>query len=366
MRLGVLLALAACGSTAPTARPTNPTPATAAPAAALLLDELPGMWLDQVGIEGIDDEHVDAAVRSRRGERADLARIRVDILAIYATGMVQDVRAEAWRQGTGAALRYRVEPRPRTRSITFRGNDHLSDAVLRAGLTSIDRPVVSPSIVKRDADRIAAVYRERGYLDAAVRPTVRDGAISFEITEGPLVSVGSISFTGNRAVSAADLAALLVGVPGENSVGGRYDADALREREPFVLAHYHDRGYVDARVGEPTVTRAPDRRTVAITVPISEGRQFRLGTLTTTGTLVASAATYLRTLGVKPGAVFNRTALYTGVEAVRVLHARYASVPITLVEVVPKTTIHQDTRRIDISLHIGTVTPSGTAPPPRP
>lgn len=362
MRLGVLLALAACGSTSPaasTARPSEPAPVAAAPAAALSLDDLPGMWLDQVAIEGIDDEHVLAAVRSRRGDRADLARIRADVLAIYATGMVQDVRAEAWRQGTGAALRYVVEPLPRLRAVRFAGNDRIATADLRAELRTVEARSVRPEAVHRDARRIAELYRARGYLDAAVAPDVADGTVTFEIDEGQMVTIGTLSFTGNRAVPGADLIRLIAS-PGVNTVGGRYDPELLRDREPLIDAHYFDRGYVEMRLGEPIVIRSADGLTLAVTIPVHEGRQYRIGTLTASGSLSAPVATYVRALGVKTGQIFNRDTFTAGLVRVRILHARYGSIPEDIVEVVPKTTLRKDARRVDIDVYVGTIGPVPT------
>lgn len=361
MTRAVLVALlVACGGSAPPAgpraMPTPMLPAGDAPVAALSLAELPGMWLDEVAIAGSDDEEVRAAVRSRRGERADLARIRADVLAIYASGAVRDVRAEAWRQGTGAALRYHIEPLPRLRALRFAGNDQIASNDLRAELRTVDARFVQLGVVHRDARRIAELYRARGYLDATATPSVADGTVTFEIVEGPLVTIGQLAFTGNRAVATADLERL-IGSPGINEVGGRYDPELLHEREPLIDAHYFDRGYVEMRLGEPIVTRSADRRTLSVTIPVEEGHRYRIGTLTASGTLAAPVAAYVRALGVKTGQVFNRDTFTAGLVRVRTLHARYASIPEDLVEIVPRTTLRKDARRVDIEVYVGTIGP---------
>jgi outer membrane protein insertion porin family len=355
--LAMAAALAACSGTPKPVAPPLPTPTPVPTVAALALDELEGMWIDELLVVGTDEELITAAIRSTAGARARLRTIGADVLAVYGTGRVHDVRVEAWRQGRGAALRYVVTPAAATGRVTFEGNRRLTDAVLRVELASPRRATVDPASVHADARALAELYHAQGYLDATVASSIEGGDIEFAIVEGPVVVVRALTFTGNRAARQATLAPMMVGADGENAVGGRFDAQLLRDHAVYVSAHYYDLGYVNVFVGDPIVTRTADRAHVEISIPIEEGKQYRLGALSARGTLAGTPASYVRALGVKRGAIFNRTALAAGIEAVRQLHAAYASVPPGRVEVTPLTTLHAATLRVDIVLEVSVRTP---------
>lgn len=87
-----------------------------------------------------------------------------------------------------------------------------------------------------------------------------------------------VHFQGNRAVSSAELGALLQidkGGSGEESVD---DIRGLLERDVLLVnACYYDHGYIDVAVDPPRVTEAKDGAFVDVTIPIvKEGPRYRI------------------------------------------------------------------------------------------
>ena len=143
----------------------------------------------------------------------------------------------------------------------------------------------------READLEDAVfqmeitYRVEGYAFATVSytRTVREDLVQavFTIAEGPRVLVDHIEITGRTAAPADDLAALfapskLIFDRSKNHpfVQSEIQAGISRVRD-FYLA----RGYLDVNVGDPEFSFSENRTRVSITIPLSEGRLYRLSDL---------------------------------------------------------------------------------------
>jgi outer membrane protein insertion porin family len=95
---------------------------------------------------------------------------------------------------------------------------------------------------------------------------------------------------------------------------------------------YHDRGYINARVHPPRVTFGADRHRATLILQVEEGPQFRLGRLEMTGLDQRHRERLLPRLGLRPGDVFNRSRLASGVAEITRLcvslgHPRCAVTP---------------------------------------
>jgi outer membrane protein insertion porin family len=106
-----------------------------------------------------------------------------------------------------------VEPGPRVtiERLEFVGNQRLTAAELRAQMQTEGGTINTPGrtyraeVVERDLLLLHALYYDRGMLEAQVVPRVRETEralqIVFEIDEGPVFRIGTLSFSGQLAVS---------------------------------------------------------------------------------------------------------------------------------------------------------------------
>ena len=104
--------------------------------------------------------------------------------------------------------------------------------------------------LRRRAEQLEALYRERGYAFARVTGTLAGAvdapAIDFVVSEGPEVRVASVTFAGNAALTARQLQAAIATRPSSVWEKGLFrqdvldrDAAALQARmgqEPFASA----------------------------------------------------------------------------------------------------------------------------------
>ncbi len=94
----------------------------------------------------------------------------------------------------------------RVGDIVLSGNAHFTNDELRATMTLREGQIYLKPTAVRDAQEIARMYREIGYIDAEVRPRPRFGpspgqhmvSVEFEVVEGGRFRIGRIDVTGNE------------------------------------------------------------------------------------------------------------------------------------------------------------------------
>jgi len=200
----------------------------------------------------------------------------------------------------------------------FVGNRQLSDAALhRAAGAELEAFVQNKG---READLVDAVfqmtihYRREGYAFAQVtyaREQHDDRVrVVFTVEEGPRVWVEAIRFVGDVTVPKEDLEALfataqLVFFRSDMLpyVQSQIEAGTGRVRD-----YYRARGYQDVQVDPPRLTFSQDRSRVAVAIPISEGRLYRLTDLRFKGDLPEPLTADLRALHeAMVGQAYNRS-----------------------------------------------------------
>jgi outer membrane protein insertion porin family len=208
--------------------------------------------------------------------------------------------------GAFSPLSAEVGDQGRRYAFQFEGNRAIGAAALRRSASAeLDAFVQNGG---READLEDAVfqmeitYRGEGYAFAAVSYTRTDREdivqAVFTIAEGPRVLVENLKFAGRTAASTDALAAFFIP---PRMIFDRSD------RRPFVQSeiqagvsrvrdYYLAHGYLDVKVHDPEFLFSENRTRVSITIPLSEGRLYRLTDLRFTGDLPETAAEKLHAL----------------------------------------------------------------------
>ncbi|MCA1613795.1 MAG: hypothetical protein LC800_06520 [Acidobacteria bacterium] len=156
---------------------------------------------------------------------------------------------------------------------------------------------------------IRLAYQQRGHLkvsfgepaaalDAA--PACKGGvAVSVAVAEGPAYAWGGAAWSGNTALTPAELDAALALKPGELANVTKIERAQRQAREA-----YGRKGYIAARWRERREFSEGDRR-VVYRFDVTEGPQYRMGALGLTGLSDADAARARAQWRLKPGDVYD-------------------------------------------------------------
>src|SRR5271154_2843573 len=178
-----------------------------------------------------------------------------------------------------------------------------------------------------DRDLLADFYRNRGYLDFAVKdvkldnPTTNTLVIRYYVYEGKQYKVGSIKLTGNKIFSDAQIRDGLkfnhdyqqlkskLGANGfAMDVGDTFTPDGLRNDTVALEDFYGSKGYIAVTQGQTLrVNRIPnvDTGTMDLEFMIDEGQKTYVEKINITGNIKTKDKVIRRELAISPGEVFN-------------------------------------------------------------
>src|SRR6202011_6090151 len=188
----------------------------------------------------------------------------------------------------------------RTSTIEFQGQQAFKDKELRSQLkeqiTTIDEHGLTAARADDLAFFLEVFYRKHGYAKVKVKYVLESAnRVRLEIEEGPLMTLGTVTFDGNVNEPTEKLFEFAVEPTRE-----RYSK--LQKNLPFVAADveegaelvhrlYVAEGFLDAIVDPPRYTFHDDSNQVDAIIPVHEGRQYFFGDVAFTGKTIYDAET---------------------------------------------------------------------------
>jgi outer membrane protein insertion porin family len=264
-----------------------------------------------------------------------------DFKRLWATNFLDDLQIEVhdvrYANGVfGKVLVYNMEERQRVKIVDYVGTMKVDTSKIEEALKDKSISIrldsfIDPGLIRRVSGVVRDVYAEKGYEFVEVKPEIKpiEGGpklvnVTFHITEGPKVKIREVDFVGNKAVGDRKLARQMK----ENKGGGMfsfilgngtYKADKFEEDADKVVAYYRDRGYVEARVGQPELKILEDAkdsktRFVELRIPVTEGEQYRIGKIEFEGNKIVDAKALRPLFKIKEGEVYSEKKIRKGFE----------------------------------------------------
>ncbi len=224
-------------------------------------------------------------------------------------------------------------PTVKVGTITFTGNQHLSSLVLRRAMRNL-KPIGIPYSIffenlfaktydstklEEDSYRVMQAYHDKGYYNAVVETPhtqIRDEGglniftfrprkgkrvdILMPIEEGGRYRLGSITFTGNKAVT--NVKALRATFTEKD--GDWFNATLIQKGLENLKKAYGQLGYINfAAIPKPTFDEA--KKTVSFIIDIDEGKPFYVSRIEFQGNTITRDKVIRRELMLQEGQVYN-------------------------------------------------------------
>ncbi|MCM0082820.1 outer membrane protein assembly factor BamA [Geomonas sp. Red32] len=352
----------AAGSSVPATPASNQAPAPAAPQAASSAPatELAAesALIKSVKIKGnrrIEIPAIMQAVRVQPGDQLDRDKVDADVRAVYKLGYFRDVTAQVETVPGGLALEYVVQEKPIVRDIKVEGAKELSVDKVKGALEIKPNAIYSYKELQKSVKKVKKLYTDEGYYlaDVEITTTKRSDTeldVLVKIKEGEKVLIQQIVFDGNHAFADRKLKKTME--TGEKwwlswlTGAGTYKEEVLKNDQALIADLYMNNGYINVKVGEPKVELMPDKKGLKVFIGITEGDQYKIGTLGVKGELLESADQLMKKLKEKSGEIFSRSALRNDVIA---LTDFYADKGYAFANASPLTSVHPDTKTMDIT-----------------
>ena len=203
-----------------------------------------------------------------------------------------------------------VDPGPKICSLRFEGASAISSGDLTAALkNAVGSDYSRTYLIDASKGPLVEMYRRAGYWRAAfgeLETTLQEGAcdgvaVMLAVDEGTRYRWAGATWTGNASITSAELDGLLDIHAGDVAATSKID-EAVRR----IARAYARLGYLVQRA--TYTTRLDDSsREATFEIRVTEGPQFRLGTVDFVNFAPADAAMLRKLWGLRPGDVYDNT-----------------------------------------------------------
>src|SRR5437762_5851651 len=278
-------------------------------------------------------------VQTRPGDPFNELQVQRDLQTILNLGFFDKtatrVLTEEGARG-GVNVIFEVKELPIIRDLQFEGLKSVPESdvlkAFRERRVGVSKESIYDPVKARNAIRVLKeLLAAHGHPNATVEEkrdevSATSTALTFVINEGERVRVVEIQFEGNNVFSDGKLRGAMKYVK-EAGLLTRFKGQDILDREKleFDLKHVDNymrsKGYLQARHGEPRVESVGPRRTgfpilplpflssvdegLRVTVPIIEGRIYRIGEMKIEGNSIFSEDTIKSIIGLNKGDIAN-------------------------------------------------------------
>jgi outer membrane protein insertion porin family len=295
-------------------------------------------------------------VRTRVGDPFSPSNLREDQRAIFALGFFDDVEARVEEFEGGVRVIFVVAERAILREVSFEGLQALSKEDAEAAAAIRIGGLYNPADARRAEESLRQKYEDEGYFGVDIQTRTErtpegDLRLVFRVLEGRKLYIDRIVIEGNQNLPAGKIKDAMQTkeryfwiLPFSTVQRRVFDEDVDR-----VLNLYSDNGYVQARVDSHEIVPDVARGKVTLRLQITEGPQFRVGSVTFRGQEAIPGDEIGRLIQVKEGDVYNRSLVRSSQRAIL---DRYSETGRARAEVTPETEVDPGGRRVNVAFAI--------------
>jgi outer membrane protein insertion porin family len=281
--------------------------------------------VDVTGNDRIERGVVTNAIKTKEKEVYDPDKIREDMKNVYKTGFFSDVQVDVKETPEGKVVTFVVVERPPVSEISLQGNKKIKTEDLKDKIKLKVGSVLNTEKIKETVDELKKHYASKNYYGAKVTYNIdyEEGyraKVTFLIDESQKAYVRKITFTGNKHLKAGTLTDYMKtrekGILSWFTGSGTMDDEQLDEDRRNLVAFYADNGYVRATVGLPETTLSKDGKQIFITLPITEGNVYKIGSVELAGDSVVPEEQLRKLLKSKSGNTFKSSLLQQDVTSI--------------------------------------------------
>lgn len=271
------------------------------------------------GLQRVSAGTVFASLPVRVGDQIESLDIQTATRALFRTGYFQDIQIGR----ENGVLVVTVRERPAISKIEITGNKAIKTEDLLKGME--ENGLAEGQIFKRAtleglAQELQRQYVAQGRYGASVKTEVKElprnqVELKVVVDEGSVAAIKHINIVGNRAFSDEELAEIFelqtTGWLSWLRSDDKYSREKLTGDLERLESYYLDRGYLEFRIDSTQVSLSPDKRSVFITINISEGDVYKVSDVELAGDPVVAEEEIRRLLLVREGQTFSQVLMTT-------------------------------------------------------
>lgn len=308
------------------------------------------------GNEILGDDFVLMRLSTQKGRLYKQELVSQDLKKIFETGYFDDIIVHVQESETGKRVVFEVKEKPLLKSIEVTGADALDQEDILEAMSTKTGSVINLSVISDDLQKIRQMYRKKGYYQSQVgfsREEIGPGGVKLviEIEEGDKQYIQEVRIKGAQQLDEGELKDQLAlserGLFSWITGSGVLNEELLDRDTAALQAYYANRGFLDARAGQPVLEFKEDG--IHITFQVVEGSRYRVDRIGFQGDLISEdkelrAVTEMDELA-KEEAFFDRSVLRDDIEN---LTAYYTNVGYAFAEISSDMAVNREEKRVKV------------------
>lgn len=319
--------------------------------------------IDLKGNLNRDSTLIKAQLGSKVGGILSYKTLAKDVKDLFFLGFFSDIKVEALKfGGDGVYLTFIFEEYEKIQDILITGSDAVSKKDILELLTVKKGSVYNKMLVKDSIDKVLDKYRQEGYINAQVTPSVktdpvsRTAVVTFAVNEGKKIVIEKITFIGCKQLEAGSVDNALEDTHASSLFrSGIYDEKKFDKDKERIVAYYQNRGFIKMRiikVDKEIRQVRPDKpkQGIFLTIHVEEGERYSMGKFTFSGNEVFTDAVIRDEIfRLKSGQFFNEEQYKKDFAG---LYGRYQELGYIFANIVPERTIDEGKKLVNLSFRI--------------
>jgi outer membrane protein insertion porin family len=311
-----------------------------------------------VGPLSVSESLIRANIKVKTGDAYNRMAVDDDVRGLYSTGLFNNIRVVEDITTDGVTLTYVLQGKLKITDILFTGNKKYSTRKLNKKVTSKVGEPLDERKLFADAQEIKKLYQKKGLQKTEVKYVVNSdepagrATVTFEIIEAPKLRAYEVIFEGARAFPQKKLRKVVkTRRHWMFSWITRSDIlkdDQLEDDKDRLTEFYRNAGYIDFELKDFQIeTIEPGK--VRLRYVVSEGNQYKVGSLDIKGTEVLTTNQLQSKLAMPAGSTFTPPGLEKDIEALRDAYGTQGYID---ARVLPRRMPNTQTGKMDLSYEI--------------
>jgi len=273
------------------------------------------------GNQAISTQTILSKIKTVHGNPLSQEIVNDDIKRLYALGYFTDVAIDVEDYKEGVMITVIVEEKPVVVEVIFEGNKKMSAARLRKTIGTKKGSMLNFSKLSADVAELKALYERNGFHQVGVKYELEKDVnnqvtVKIIIREKARIRIKRVDIEGNYSVKTSKIRDLMTTRPAWIFRRGYFDSEEFEMDLTKIKMHYQNEGFLDMVV-VPEFEYDEDKGLMYITLVITEGPVYHIGTIVVEGNIVLPEEDVLGRISVKEGDVFSYSVLRTDVESIR-------------------------------------------------
>ena len=308
------------------------------------------------GNKRIDSGAILRNISTRSGDFYEPDQLRDDLKNVFKMGYFDDVRLKVEDTEKGKSVIFEVVEKPVIGQVSISGQDELKEDDIREVISVVPNTILNPNRTREAVENIKNLYKSKGFYNTEVSteltyPKPERVDVRFNIAEGEKVYIKEIRFDGNETFKDKELEKVMgtkeKGLLSWITDSGVLKREILEQDAARITAFYNNHGFIEAMVGKPEITQ--DGKWLYITIDISEGGRYKVGSIDLSGDLIADKEELLDLLKLTDEEYLSRSILRQ--DLLR-LNDHYAENGYAFAEATPTINTDKSNNLVDVNIHI--------------